>query len=211
MGRLIEFLLHIRTFLEDDNGGFQEDHSQDFQDFSVWPEFVFGSHRHRNNVARRLLEAGWLEQRGLETILDHAFSQSNLIIEYEKKKKSRYSKGFNNVIRIIFSVKKYLSREHDDELATAMAMELSMQEAPRFVPATEESIKALKKVKFVEGYGEGIECMICMEKLVQSKTEVVTCMPCSHLFHGDCIHKWLSTGHHCPLCRFSMPTDDGKH
>ncbi|KAE8714539.1 putative Winged-helix DNA-binding transcription factor family protein [Hibiscus syriacus] len=202
----IEFLLHIRTFLEDDNGRFREDHSQDF---SVWPEFVFGSRRHRNNVARRLLEAGWLDQRGLERILDQVFSESNSIIE--KEKKSRNSKGFDNVIRIIFQVKKYVRRERYDELAAARAMELSMREAPKLVPATKESIKALKKVKLVEGYGDGIECMICMEKLVRSKTEVVTSMPCSHLFHGDCIERWLSTGHLCPLCRFPMPTDAVKH
>ncbi|KAL4273070.1 hypothetical protein GQ457_13G029400 [Hibiscus cannabinus] len=219
----IEFLLRIRTFLEDDNGRFREDFWQgdvqefsvypeigDVQEFSVYPEIVFGSDRHRNNVAQRLLEAGWLDQLGLERILDQAFSDANSIIEKEKeKKKKKYGNYliFDNVVKIIFQVKKIVRRAE----SAAMAMELSMREAPRLVPAAKESIQALKKVKLAEDYGDngGVECMICMEKLVQSEREVVTSMPCSHLFHGECIERWLSTSHLCPLCRFPMPTDVG--
>ncbi|KAK8548432.1 hypothetical protein V6N13_054760 [Hibiscus sabdariffa] len=204
----IEFLLRIQTFLEDDNGRYREDFQQrDVQEFSV-PEIVFGSNRHRNNVAQRLLEAGWLDQLSLERILDHAFSDANSIIEKEKEeKKKKYGNNmiFDNVVKIIFQVKKIVRRAE----SAAMAMELSMREAPRLVPAAKESIQALKKVKLAEGYGDngGVECMICMEKLVQSEREVVTSMPCSHLFHGECIERWLSTSHLCPLCRFPMPTD----
>ncbi|GMI64122.1 hypothetical protein HRI_000082800 [Hibiscus trionum] len=162
----IGFLLHIRTFLEDDDGRFREDFWQNgIQEFSVHPEIVFGSRRHRNNVARPLHEAGWLDQLDLERILDQAFSDWNSIIKIEKDSK--------------------------------------------------ELIQALKKVKLVQGYGDGesdnVECMICIEKLVQPETEVVTSMPCSHLFHGECIERWLSTGHLYPLCRFPMPTDAEKH
>ncbi|GMI64132.1 hypothetical protein HRI_000082500 [Hibiscus trionum] len=69
----------------------------------------------------------------------------------------------------------------------------------------------LLHIRYGDGESDNVECMICIEKLVQPETEVVTSMPCSHLFHGECIERWLSTGHLYPLCRFPMPTDAEKH
>ncbi|GMJ01799.1 hypothetical protein HRI_003849100 [Hibiscus trionum] len=214
----VEFLLHIRTSVRDDHGCVWQDPWQpDTQEeIVVLPESVFGSELHRNVISRRLLEAGWLDQGHRELILDLGFSVSNSIIEKEKekKKKNQNNNTSDETLRIIFRVEKIVRMEYYDEFdLEATAMELSMQEEPKPVPATIESIQALKKTKLVEGFGNGddIECMICMEKLVSSESEVVTCMPCSHLFHADCIERWLNTCHICPLCRFPMPTDAGNH
>ncbi|EYU40216.1 hypothetical protein MIMGU_mgv1a023559mg [Erythranthe guttata] len=52
-------------------------------------------------------------------------------------------------------------------------------------------------------------CSICLEDLSpggDNDFEEALSMPCSHVYHGDCIKKWLSTSHYCPLCRFEMPT-----
>ncbi|XP_021297794.1 E3 ubiquitin-protein ligase CIP8-like [Herrania umbratica] len=186
--------LQIRKFLIDDNGNVQEDQEEEFQEKFFLLDFVFGSNRHRRHVAQRLREAGW-RQRSLERILDEAFSEAKLILQREKNRRD-----FRSIPTIRFCVNKFVRWE--DELE-GMALELSLQEAPRPLPATKESIQALKKVK-VEG-DIAQECMICMEQL-SSGTEV-TSMPCSHLFHGDCIQEWLNTSHKCPLCRFPMPTD----
>ncbi|EYU40221.1 hypothetical protein MIMGU_mgv1a020278mg, partial [Erythranthe guttata] len=48
---------------------------------------------------------------------------------------------------------------------------------------------------------QNISCSICLEDLEEALS-----MPCSHVYHGDCIKKWLSISHYCPLCRFEMPT-----
>ena len=140
-------------------------------------------------------------------MLDLAFSDAKLILEKEKEKKQKKNNSeFGGIPTIILRVKKFVRWE--DELE-AMAVELSMQETPKPVPATKESIKVLQKVKLqLEADGLGAfteEYMICMEQL-SSGTEV-TCMPCPHLFHGDCIEKWLNTSHQCPLYRFPMPKD----
>ncbi|WJZ81045.1 hypothetical protein VitviT2T_000907 [Vitis vinifera] len=68
------------------------------------------------------------------------------------------------------------------------------------IPATDISIKALKTETILEGES----CMICLEEL--SGGSEVTVMPCSHVFHGSCIIRWLKQSHVCPICRFEMPT-----
>ncbi|KAF5459792.1 hypothetical protein F2P56_019710 [Juglans regia] len=69
--------------------------------------------------------------------------------------------------------------------------------------ATRSSIEALEKVTLEEGRGEN--CMVCMAEYEDGME--VTRMPCSHLFHGDCIVKWLLTSHLCPLCRYPIPIE----
>lgn len=45
------------------------------------------------------------------------------------------------------------------------------------------------------------ECPICYET-VQNSYATVT--PCSHLFHYDCLLRWLKTHHFCPYCMVSL-------
>ncbi|VVA23453.1 PREDICTED: E3 [Prunus dulcis] len=78
----------------------------------------------------------------------------------------------------------------------------------RAKPATKASVEALAKLIKIDGvnYGTNSEyCVVCMEKMLRG--EEVTCMPCSHLFHADCLVQWLKLRHTCPICRFKLPTD----
>lgn len=77
-----------------------------------------------------------------------------------------------------------------------------MQEASRFKPASKSCIDGLKRMS-LEGSCSMKECMVCLEEFLMG-SEVV-CLPCGHIFHGDCIVRWLETSHLCPLCRFAMP------
>lgn len=45
-------------------------------------------------------------------------------------------------------------------------------------------------------------CCICMENYNQ--TDDVKRLPCMHVFHLDCIDKWLQTKPNCPHCRHSV-------
>ncbi|XP_039020508.1 E3 ubiquitin-protein ligase RNF126-like [Hibiscus syriacus] len=72
------------------------------------------------------------------------------------------------------------------------------------VGASESSVKKMvKKVKVEDG--EGGDCMVCLEELRFGFE--ASRMPCSHLFHGGCIERWLKQSHYCPICRFEMPTN----
>ena len=54
-----------------------------------------------------------------------------------------------------------------------------------------------------------IECSVCKEEL--DVGDVAVDMPCSHLFHKQCILSWLEAHNNCPVCRMELPTDDADY
>ncbi|KAK9039161.1 hypothetical protein V6N11_023997 [Hibiscus sabdariffa] len=72
------------------------------------------------------------------------------------------------------------------------------------LPANKVSVEKMVKRVIVED-GEKGDCMVCLDEL--GVGFYASRLPCSHIFHGDCIGKWLDQSHYCPICRFEMPTD----
>uniref|UniRef100_A0A0A0K2A5 RING-type E3 ubiquitin transferase n=1 Tax=Cucumis sativus TaxID=3659 RepID=A0A0A0K2A5_CUCSA len=81
------------------------------------------------------------------------------------------------------------------------------------VPTSDSAMESmLKRVENEEimklGDDDCIHCVICLEEIGKEEKGsegVVLQMPCLHVFHGECINKWLNTSHYCPTCRFPMP------
>lgn len=73
-------------------------------------------------------------------------------------------------------------------------------------PASESTIKSLKKFKFDPasvGQEDPVECAICKDTFAVGDS----CMelPCKHFFHDeDCIVLWLKQNGSCPVCRHSL-------
>lgn len=70
-------------------------------------------------------------------------------------------------------------------------------------PASKSSIEAMPDVEITE---DGGECVICLEDWWIG--ELAKEMPCKHMFHGECIGKWLGIHGSCPVCRHTMPVDE---
>ncbi|XP_039049553.1 E3 ubiquitin-protein ligase MPSR1-like [Hibiscus syriacus] len=73
---------------------------------------------------------------------------------------------------------------------------------PGPAPASKASIEAMPRIKVK---GSGSDCSICLEEF--EVDEEAREMPCKHLFHSDCIEKWLQIHGSCPVCRFLMPAE----
>ncbi|CAE7264655.1 RDUF1, partial [Symbiodinium pilosum] len=56
----------------------------------------------------------------------------------------------------------------------------------------------------------GGHCVICAEDIVEYGTPVVT-LNCQHVFHEDCIRRWLTRRHTCPTCRLELEVDDVRY
>ncbi|KAI9168996.1 hypothetical protein LWI28_005145 [Acer negundo] len=66
----------------------------------------------------------------------------------------------------------------------------------------EKSERKRRRVEISSSSSEN--CSICLEEMEAGSYG--TSMPCSHMFHGGCIVKWLKQSHYCPVCRYEMPT-----
>jgi len=60
------------------------------------------------------------------------------------------------------------------------------------------------EVKIVAG-AKNVVCPICFEEI---ENAVCTQLPCLHVYHSECIEKWLGMRSTCPTCRYQLPTDD---
>ncbi|XP_068197152.1 E3 ubiquitin-protein ligase RNF126-like [Antennarius striatus] len=70
-------------------------------------------------------------------------------------------------------------------------------------PAERERIRRLPTVSITEEHVvAGLECPVCKEDF--HVEESVRQLPCSHLFHNDCIVPWLERHDTCPVCRKSL-------
>ncbi|PON93654.1 43kDa postsynaptic protein [Trema orientale] len=71
-----------------------------------------------------------------------------------------------------------------------------------FVAASKSSIEGLERVRIDDQVV--VSCSVCLDDVLVSSE--ATKLPCSHLFHGQCIVKWLHSSKFCPLCRFELPS-----
>lgn len=78
----------------------------------------------------------------------------------------------------------------------------------RMVPTCDHAIEMLTRAK-IEEVESDQRCVICLED-IEKEGEcalLLLKMPCLHVFHEECIIRWLKTSHSCPICRFNMPTE----
>jgi E3 ubiquitin-protein ligase RNF115/126 len=106
----------------------------------------------------------------------------------------------------------FLTRHTDGDAAFENLLNIIMQNDPNRYgspPASQKEIKELKKEKIEKSNFEkfqSIDCSVCKENY--KIEEEITTMPCTHVFHTDCLLPWLNLHNSCPVCRYELKTDD---
>lgn len=85
-----------------------------------------------------------------------------------------------------------------DEASPAL-LEMQQEAADECEWAISQVTGGLEKVA-LESCSVKPQCAICLDTILVGNR-----MPCSHIYHGHCICRWLRKSSLCPLCRFAMP------
>ncbi|XP_051114717.1 uncharacterized protein LOC127240212 [Andrographis paniculata] len=70
-------------------------------------------------------------------------------------------------------------------------------------------VMVLTKDELGENGDSEVVCAVCKDEGVVG--EKATRLPCSHLYHKDCILPWLQIRNTCPVCRYELPTDNADY
>eukprot|EP00897_Mesotaenium_endlicherianum_P001235 jgi/Mesen1/1139/ME001236S00031 len=103
----------------------------------------------------------------------------------------------------------YLDAQGFDALLNDLAVnDNSVQGAP---PASRAAVEGLPSVAVAEAEVESghSQCSVCKD--AGAAGDCMLRLPCSHLYHAECIRPWLAARNSCPLCRFELPTDDADY
>ncbi|KAI0500519.1 hypothetical protein KFK09_018733 [Dendrobium nobile] len=79
-------------------------------------------------------------------------------------------------------------------------------------PASKSAVEALPIIEISEEMVAGdveAQCAVCKDEF-ELGAEAMQ-MPCKHIYHQDCIVRWLELHNSCPVCRFELPTEDPDH
>ena len=66
-------------------------------------------------------------------------------------------------------------------------------------PTIEESIIEDSNITIKEHLDD---CSICLENIINEEHKKIT--TCNHTFHEECMVRWMSLNHSCPLCRKNL-------
>lgn len=53
--------------------------------------------------------------------------------------------------------------------------------------------------------GDLPECVICYNNIDVNHNETYMVSPCDHLFHRECLERWMDIKLECPVCRATLP------
>jgi len=97
------------------------------------------------------------------------------------------------------------NNEDNNEDNDSNEIELFMKKREQFILELDEfQFKHLKKYSALKED----KCPICLQKY--KGPDIIKEFPCKHIFHKNCIFKWLKKSNICPLCKYDISDDVNK-
>ncbi|NWH80385.1 PJA2 ligase, partial [Piaya cayana] len=98
-------------------------------------------------------------------------------------------------------LEEHLQQAMETALAHLESLGFDMEQA--HPPASKETIDSLPQILVTDDHdGQQQCCTICCSEYV--KDEIITELPCHHLFHKLCVTLWLQKSGTCPVCRYVL-------
>lgn len=89
-----------------------------------------------------------------------------------------------------------------------LVSQLAQYHQPTRTPASVDAVNGLRREKLRNGRGEnriGECCVVCHD--CYKEGDRVMYLPCSHIFHEDCVMPWFEEHNTCPVCRHALPVE----
>ncbi|KAG5564349.1 hypothetical protein RHGRI_000521 [Rhododendron griersonianum] len=159
-----------------------------------------------NGTRKRHLPSGFSSERQ-ET--KDSRDDASMRSESVKKRRVGDARAYKKEIR---SRMQQLKLSHRDEVEIRLVLRSYLEE-PRvsvIIPMVPGEPKGLSQVevavkeKEFDGNELEVECPICLQGMLRGMK--VAKSPCSHIFHRDCLFRWLPKDCRCPLCRSTCAT-----
>ena len=115
-----------------------------------------------------------------------------------------FNGGFNNVNNI--NIDNYENDDiEDEEEEEENEDEIFKEKKKKFILELDEfQFKHLEKYSALKEE----KCPICLQKY--KGADMIKEFPCKHIFHKECIFKWLNKSNVCPLCKYDISDNVNK-
>ncbi|XP_069608708.1 E3 ubiquitin-protein ligase Praja-2 isoform X1 [Ranitomeya imitator] len=199
--------------LEDENSEFcfQVEEQNSLEDGEIpWLQYredIESSTDEENEIGPHYLPPGFFILDGNNNLEDDSSMSEDLEVEWRLL--DDFGDGIGVAQAMSYMDSQFLTyMALEERLAQAMETALAHLESlavdveQAHPPATKESIECLPQIIITDEHnlvGQEQCCAICCSEYI--KDEVLTELPCHHVFHKPCVTLWLQKSGTCPVCR----------